>query len=224
MDKRKISFVYRLLVIASLLGGIVLNMIISNNIKVLLSYYTMWSNILCLIVLCILFLLTNPIKYDDWREDVYYIAKGLVTIGILITGFIYLATLLPNGFPIYIVTDKSILGKKIGNILVHIVSPLFVIIDYFLFDKKGKFKLFYPIIWILFPITYICFVYSGKGEFFGIGGSREFAYFFLDYKLIGMKSTVCWIIEIALGILLLGYALIKIDQKLAKRQEQKKKT
>lgn len=220
MNQKKISFIYRLFLIASLLAGIILTLKNTYFVEYILSYYTTQSNILCLIVFSLFFI--GDCKKSNYRTKAWYpILKGAVMMTILVTAIIYLGVLLPNDLPMYTISFKGINGKRIGNLFVHAVSPMMVILDY-IFDEKGKFKSWYPFLWLFFPILYLGFVYSGKGKFYSIGGSREFAYFFLDYKRIGVKGVVMWIIAIALGIIILGEILVFLDQKLAKNQTKEK--
>ena len=135
MNKRKVSFVYRLFLIASLLGGIILSLKNTIFVKYLLSYYTMQSNIICFITFFV-FLIGDILKYDYRNRKWYPILKGAITIAILLTFVIYLSTLLPNRFLMYQVSiNRNLIGKKIGNWLVHGISPILVIGDYF-FDEK----------------------------------------------------------------------------------------
>lgn len=225
MRKRTVSFLYRLLVIGSLLSGIVMNLANTSSMLILLSYYTMQSNLLCLVVF-IIFLIADLRKYDYREDKWYYIVKGIITIAILVTAIIYMFALLPSGFSMHTISRSKVLTKKIGNLLVHVISPLLVLMDYFLFDKKGKFKIFYPIIWLCFPAYYAFFVYlyqANGGRFYNIGGSRNFAYFFLDYRKIGIKGVAIWILCITIGILLLCYAFVGIDRKLKTKEKKKHK-
>ena len=114
---------------------------------------------------------------------------------------------------------ESIVGKQFANFLVHTFSPLLVIVDYFLFDEKGNFKYFYPFIWLILPLNYIVYVYtysSMGGKFYSIGGSRQFAYFFLDYEKIGYMGVLKWIIIIAAFILIIGLVFVVLDKFLAR--------
>lgn len=211
MDKK--SFIYRFLTIASLLSGIILNLVNTSRPSRLMLYYTMQSNMICLVIL-VFFTIRKKAK-----KDIYNICKGAITIAILLTAIVYLVALLPNDFPMYKVSE-GITGKAIGNILVHIVSPILVVLDYLLLDEKGTYKIYYPWLWLILPCSYVCFVYlfhAKGGVFYSIGGSKQFAYFFLDYKVIGIKETAYWIIIIAVVVLALGYLLIAIDKKLAKK-------
>lgn len=221
MNKRKISFVYRLFLTASLLEGIILTLKNTTSIKYLLSYYTTQSNILCFIVF-VVFLIGDIGKYNYREAKWYPILKGAITIAILVTAIIYLGVLLPNDLVMYTISYQGMLGKRMGNLLVHAISPAMVVCDY-AFDEKGKFTYWNPLMWLFFPIAYVIFVYSGKGKFYSIGGSREFAYFFLDYKQIGMRNVVLCIIVIAIGIMALGYIFVFLDRKLAKKQKKIRK-
>ncbi len=215
MDRRKVAFIYRLFLIASLLAGIILTLKSTAFVEYLLSYYTTQSNLFCLITFS-LFLIGDITKYPYQSKKWYPLLKGTIMIAILITAILYLAMLLPNQYIMYTISEKGLTAKRIGNLLVHVISPAMVMYDY-RFDEKGNFKLWYPLVWLCFPIFYVGFVYSGKGKFYGIGGSRKFAYFFLDYQKMGVKTVVIWITAIGIGILLLGYALVILDRKLAKK-------
>lgn len=221
MKQRKRCFLYRLLVIASLSTGIVFNLATTDSIQLLLSYYTMLSNLLCLVAF-ILFLIGDFKQYNYRESDLYYAMKGMIVITILVTCIVYATTLLPKGFSMNVESEG--IAKQIGNLLVHFISPILVLIDYFLWDEKGNFKFFYPIIWLFFPIQYVCYVYlhkAGGGHFYSIGGSRDFGYFFLDYREIGVKGVIGWISVIVLGIILVGYILVGIDKRLAKNKSSK---
>lgn len=217
MKTEKISFLYRKLVTASLAIGILLNLINTTLIEFLLSYYTMWSNLLCLAFF--LFLeIGDREKYNYQEKNWYYILKGEITMAILLTFVIYLVGLVPNKLPMYHQSpfERGINTKQIANILVHIVSPLLVIGDYY-FDPKGHLKYYYPIIWLIFPSLYVSFVYSGKGKFYGIGGSRKYAYYFLDYEILGINRVIGYIAGIVIAIIVVGTLFVFLDKKLAKK-------
>lgn len=224
MNKRIISFIYRLLVIVSLSTGIVLNIIQTTSVTAILSYYTLQSNIICLVAF-VSFVIISSIngRYQD--SDIYHLIKGGITIIIAITGIIYNIALMPIGFEMDIIKfNAESVSEFLSNFLVHQASPMLVILDYFFFDHKGKYKLYYPIIWLFIPLNYLVYVYtysSKGGEFFGIGGSQKFAYFFLDYNQIGYKGVTKAILLMILFILLISYLLIFVDKKLAKLQNRK---
>ncbi len=218
MDKRRLSFFYRMLLITSLSTGIVLNVVETSSVSAILSYYTLQSNIICL-VFFVFILMVSAVKDDYQESDVYHLVKGCVTIIIAITGLVYAIALGPIGFDMQI--DTGGFEKFMSNFLVHVVSPILVILDYFFFDKKGKFKLYYPLIWLIIPLNYLIYVYtysSNGGEFFGVGGSTKFAYIFLDYTQIGYKGVAGAIILMGIFILLISYGLVLVDRVVGRRQ------
>ncbi len=218
MLRRKISLAYKLLVIISLSLGIYLNLINTTSISAMLSYYTMQSNIICLIYFIIFFI--KEIQNIKYKTKRYYKIKGGIIICIAITACIYHIALAPGDFKMDSLMI-AINNKLIANHLVHTVSPLLVIFDYIIFDKKGNFSWYYPFTWTVFPISYTIYVYSYSylgGTFYSIGGSRKFAYFFLDYEKIGISAVIKWLIVILLFILGLSYILVAFDSKRKKNE------
>ena len=216
---RKNSIIYKILTAAALFTGILLNLLKTSSAISLLSYYTSQSNIIC----CLAFICFSVMEIQDKERkyrssDVYYLVKGALIIMIFLTTFCYHIALAPFGFDMDLL-HRDLLIKQIANFFLHTLSPVMVILDYFLFDEKGNLKKYYPFIWILFPLNYVAYVYfyaAHGGKFFGIGGSERFAYFFLDYVELGVWGVTKWIGIILLGLLLVSYLLIGIDKKLSK--------
>ena len=88
-----------------------------------------------------------------------------------------------------------------------------------MFDEKGHFKYYYPFIWLIQPLNYIVYVYTYSrlgGTFYNIGGSKKFAYFFLDYNELGYLGVIKWLIGIGMIILILSEFIVVIDKKCAR--------
>ena len=70
----------------------------------------------------------------------YYVIKGGIVIAIFITAIMYQIALTPYSFQM----DYNFGNRYLANLLVHVISPLLVTLDYFLFDYKfsyNKYKL-----------------------------------------------------------------------------------
>lgn len=217
MDRRTLSYFYRILLIASLSTGIILNVIDTTSVSAILSYYTLQSNIICL-AFFVFILIVSAVKDDYQESDVYHLVKGCITIIIAITGLVYAIALGPIGFDMQI--DTSGLKNFMSNFLVHRLSPILVILDYFFFDKKGKFKFYYPFLWLIIPLNYLMYVYTysaNGGKFFGIGGSRKYAYFFLDYTQIGYTGVAWAIVIMVIFILVISFLLVIVDRVVGRR-------
>ncbi len=219
--RKEFSIFYKILVILSLSTGVFLNVINTTSVPAILSYYTLQSNIICLVAFLIFAIM--EIRQKIYKTDIYYLMKGAIIIAILLTAITYRCALAPIGFEMDSL-QKSIANKEFANLLVHTISPILVVMDYFLFDEKGHFKYYYSIIWLVIPLNYIVYVYtygSHGGKFFSIGGSKKFAYFFLDYEKIGYLGVAKWIIFMTLCILLLSFILISIDRYVRDKLEPK---
>lgn len=220
MTRRTVSICYKILVILTLSIGILLNIIKTTSIPAMLSYYTMQSNIISLIGFCCFLYL--EIKQEE-KTDMYYLIKGAVVIAIFITAVVYGCALAPTTFEMDSV-QRSFSKKWIASLFVHLFSPTMVIGDYFFFDEKGKFKSYYPFFWLIIPLNYVCYVYMYHfmgGKFFGVGGSKHFAYFFLDYEKIGYIGVAKWLLLMSSVIVLVSYLLVFIDGKSGKNQNRR---
>ena len=216
MSRRIICISYKMFTLCFLALGILLNVCKTTSIKAILSYYTLQSNLWCFVAFLVFTVL--EFRKKRYKTDIYYMIKGAIIMEILITAVIYRIALAPTGFSMDPLRE-SIVGKQFANFLVHTFSPLLVIVDYFLFDEKGNFKYFYPFMWLILPLNYIVYVYtysSMGGKFYSIGGSRQFAYFFLDYEKIGYMGVLKWIIIIAAFILIIGLVFVVLDKFLAR--------
>ena len=212
MTRKIISICYKVFTIFSLISGIFLNLSNTSSVRALMSYYTLQSNVICLIAFMIILIL--ELLNKQYHTDIYYLIKGGLVITIAITAIIYHIALAPGGFQMDAL-QNSINNKQLANFLVHTVSPILVLLDYVLFDEKGHFKLFYPILWLIQPLNYVVYVYTYSnlgGSFYNIGGSRRFAYFFLDYKKLGYLEVLKWLIVIILGILIISELLVVLDK------------
>lgn len=223
MTTKKLSLGYKSLVLISLLLGIYLNLSNTKSVTALLSYYTLQSNILCLVFFSILIVL--EIRGKRYKNNIYYLLKGAIIVAIAITAIVYRIALAPVGFQMDNL-QSAVSNKIVADFLVHTLSPILVVLDYFLFDRKGKFKWYYPFIWIIIPSNYALYVYTystNGGTFFSIGGSKKFGYFFLDYIELGISGVAKWLIVIFLGILMISYMLILIDKMAYKKHAHRKR-
>ena len=214
MKREKFSAIFKLLVIMSLLAGILLNVVHTTSLSAILSYYTLQSNMICL-AMFVGIMVMIVLKKDYRSDNKYYILKGAVVMAILVTAIAYQVALAPNGFQMDI--SYTMRPERYwANLFVHVISPMLVLLDYVLFDPKGNLKYKYPFIWLCIPWGYVIYVYIYNalgGRFFGIGGSREYAYKFLDYKQIGYLGVIKWILVFTIAIFVLSNILVFLDRR-----------
>lgn len=211
---KRLSVWHKAITISSLAFGIGLNLATVRSIPISLSYFTMQSNILCLLV----FIYFIVVEINGQKKSKsYYIAKGGSTMAIFMTALLYNLGLVLYGFDL-----GSEPVEVIRSVFVHMISPLLVILDYFIYEEKGKLKKTYPLLWVPFTAYYLIYanVYSIFGEKFrSRAASGNFAYFFLDYEKFGYFKVLVWLMLLLIIFLVVAYGIILYDNSKRKRKE-----
>ena len=139
-------------------------------------YFTNLSNLWIGFTLLAIVLLPflKKIDQEKWQNRLYLL-KYIFTVSITITGLVFCFLLAPFA-------DESYRPWSLTSILVHVISPLTSVADFFVDERKLEWKkrhLFYPLIpplcyFIFALILGACNVDFGRGE--------PFPYFFLNFK------------------------------------------
>lgn len=166
-------------------------------------YYTFLSNLLCLIF---------------FAAAVIYTAKRLITGGasgdatpwprlkcgltviISITLLVYWLVLAPR------LTSSQYTPYTPDNLLLHYVTPLMVIADWFLFDRKDGYKRMDPVLWLAGPLAYLAFILVRAPLYGQIGNSgSRYPYFFLNLDVISPTRFILYVIALAIFFIGMGY-------------------
>ena len=161
-----------------------------------LKYYTNISNYFVFAVSVVV--LTDTVKRVYAGERVGYNRKILnlkfmTTVMILVTFLVY-ATLLGEPF-------TADFWQNLGNLSYHVFAPLLFIIDYFLFEEKKSVSVFAPLLSLIIPLVYVCYVFilgAAIKDF-------EYPYFFLDVNDLGYGGVMVWVVILVLIFTVLGY-------------------
>jgi hypothetical protein len=214
----KITITFRVLLTLLCLSGIVLNIASwENGVWEILSYYTLQSNIL-------VFIFFSYWVWRIWRARpkqpivLSPTIKGAVTICVTLTFLVYHFMLAPTMF-----TMDNQYALSPANLLVHYITPLMVIADWLLFDKKGLLKKLDPLKWLLIPLAYFVFaVIRAQFTTFSFSDSR-YPYFFMDFDKFGAGRVGIYILFITIGYVALGYLFYFADwfmSNIAKRKRR----
>lgn len=206
------ALIYRLVLILGCLYGLYLISGIAQGAlnTTLLSYYTIQSNLLVLALFVVLAIRTMPDLRRQGARGTTTVSphvKGAVTLAITVTLLVYHFMLVPTMFTMY----PSYRPFTLQDVLVHYFTPLMAIGDWLLFDPKGRYRWFDPLLWLSLPLAYLLFAVIRAQCISAPGptGSR-YPYFFMDFDTLGW-GVVPWLLGLTLGLLALGYVFVGID-------------
>lgn len=184
-----------------------------------IKYYTILSNVLCFVFFgAALFTSLTAIQRDGRRGECTLLPrfKGAVTIAITVTMLIYQFIL--SDTPFSMGPDSG----GLGNHLVHLIVPLLVILDWLLFDPKGRYRPADPFFWCLLPMVYWLYTFVGAllGVTYGKSQSR-YPYGFIDVDKLGLARVVGNVAALLLFFLALCYVIFALDRLLSRVGEKK---
>jgi hypothetical protein len=214
VNSRPVALVYRLLALAVILTGVIrhANLLTGDPSWTTVLFYTMVSNLLCLA--WVLFLIVRTIR--DLRQSGPFgtstpsaRGSGAVMFAITVTMLIYLIVLVPTRF-----ADGDAEIFSLTDNLIHIITPVLVIVDWLLFVPKGSFRWVDPLLWTLVPYAYLtwAFAYGALGGEFTPG--QAYPYPFMDVDALGLGGVAQWIIALTIALIAVGFVFVIIDRAL----------
>ena len=181
-------------------------------------HFTNISNFLCIGVM-----LAELIQTIKKKEDSYVTTapalKFVGMLGILLTFLV---------FNIMLAGAESRdpqLNWRIGSLTFHVVLPIMYIADWFLFYERKKAKWFYPLLSVLFPLAYVCFIFLQAAILkfdtsILIPGTTTpliYPYFFVNLENLGVGGVAKWIVILLSAFVAMGYLFFGLD-KLSKKK------
>ena len=159
-----------------------------------LRTFTYQSNIFFVIgFLCMVLLYKN---HEKLRNYIFI----SVLMAITVTGLVYNFVLVPFARAPVVFSDFE-------NFATHALSTILALINYFLFETKGKVNIRCVLASMVFPALYwVVFV--------SIGGIIDFyPYFFMNPNIVGWPMVFVWFGVLLTVFALLGFLLILYDKK-----------
>ena len=185
-------------------------------------YFTNLSNYLCLGVM-IAELVACVKKNDEGYTNAFPKLKFIGLVAILLTFFVF------NVFLAGEAGRDPLRNWEIGSVLLHVVLPIMYVIDWFVFDERGKAKWKYVFAALSFPAIYFAFIIV-HAAILGFDTSIKnglgnppliYPYFFLNFEKLKVGGVAKWIVIIAGAVMLVGAMFILIDKALAKKKLNK---
>lgn len=194
---KKIAFDFGILIVAVI--SFVINFITFKSLKGIL-YFTIYSNILCIIYYFI------ALIYDLMQKNNKFIKyKGMILTFLLSTFLIYNLYLVPFGK----MHDYD--GHFIASLFIHVICPLLVLADNIVNNESNMFKVKDIIFWsfgvFIYGIIVITYQLFG-GTFLNDTLYPYIIYDYLDYGIFGCLLMNCIVYIV---FVLTSYIIIKIN-------------
>ncbi len=178
-------------------------------------YYTVLSNVLCLAWIALSAVVTvRDAQRDGWTGVSTPSARWAAAVmeAITVTMLIYLFVLAPALFT----QPGSYQPFTLTDNLVHIVTPMLVIIDWLLFVPKGRLRAHDPLLWALIPYAYLVFAFSYSALGGRFAGGTTAPYPFMDVAKNGVGGVAVWIAGLTVALVAVGYLFVGADRLLAR--------
>ena len=116
---------------------------------------------------------------------------------------------------------------KDGQLVLHLVAmhyvvPAMAVLDWLLFDEKGKMAVWGPFAWLSLAVAYLVVVMIGAGPLgLDLGGGTtadvsRYPYTFLDPAISGVGGVALFIVAMVVAFIVLGYLIFAIDKALGR--------
>jgi hypothetical protein len=226
MNKRKIALIYRCLSAVLVLFGILWFALGTESVFEpdgwhSLLYYTILSNILVFGVFIALIIQTSRSiigrTAKSEKRGLLPVVEAGAVVCIMLTFLVFWALLAPgyfkdgaNGWP-------SLLTWH--NLSVHVLAPILMAADYFVFCERGKLRRNDIWWYLIFPLGYV--LYATVAGLLGATyeSGRRFPYGFMDYDKQGW-GVILWFV--GLSALFVGMSLLVYwtDKKLVAKKDK----
>lgn len=181
-----------------------------------LNYYTILSNILCVVYFSFrLYYDYTKAPHTPFRRFVMSrLTKYCVTMCITLTFLVY-HFLLASAWH----SDSTGLNLSyIGNYIVHYIIPVMTILDFFIFDRKREnIRWSAPFVWMIVPLAYFVFILLRAPIFGNIGNtSSPYPYNFIDFTIQPVGSVITNVLLLIVSFVIIGYIFLLIDYGIGK--------
>jgi hypothetical protein len=189
--------ILRLCAVVAVLAGVVLTASGPATVTGLLPYFTIQSNVAYGI-------------FAAWAafrgRATPPVLKGAVTLYVAITGLVYHLVLTNPASGFAVGPVQRDLPEAIGNQLLHTVVPLLAVLDWLLFDGRGRFRWRHALLWLAFPLAYLAFALL-RGLIVD-----KYPYPFINVTELGYAGVSISSAGFAVAFWLLGLAFVAIDR------------
>ncbi|MER7822026.1 Pr6Pr family membrane protein [Streptomyces sp. NPDC096097] len=204
---RLVPVVFRALVCGAAVVGVVIDCVY-GSVPVVLSYFTIWTNILVALVLGL-----SAARAWRRRPDVAPLYRGGVLLFILITGLVFHLVLANPSSPFNVVPELDRLtgARAVANQLLHTVTPTGALLDFLLLTTPRTLRPRHAAQWLAYPLTYVTFALL-RGALLAPDSARRYTYPFIDAARYGYARVSLNALFLGAVFYALGLALVAADR------------
>lgn len=204
---RLVPVVFRALVCAAAVVGVGIDCVY-GSVPVVLSYFTIWTNILVAVVF-------GASAARAWRRrpDVAPLHRGGVLLFVLITGLVFHLVLANPSSPFDVSSELDRLtgAKAVANQLLHTVTPIGALLDFLLLTAPRTLRPRHAAQWLAYPLAYMTFALL-RGALLAPDSARRYTYPFIDAARYGYARVALNALVLGAAFYALGLALVAADR------------
>lgn len=202
---RNISYVYKAGIVLMAVLGILLQCGIGTAHFSFSSFrmFTTLSNCAVALYYILYLICVLHVNLSLKSRKILKYFKFLITMSILLTGLV--AHFMLRGMFEHMGTMT-----KAGLMLLHYIVPIGTLLDWILFDEKGKTDWKMPLFSAVFPLIYVGVTLLTASCF---PSGNRYPYPFLDVDTLGVQGVTKNVLLLSAVFLLAGYAVVFLDQK-----------
>jgi hypothetical protein len=173
------------------------------------SFFTVQSNIFCLVIMCVLLIKYFMGKNICSKALIYF--KGMALSAIVCTFFVYHFAECRIKYPLFSI---GIFGLPIKTLFSHYIVPFMFVLDWILFQPKGYFKWWHIAGWLAFPLSYFLgFLarcgFNSPSAFVNV---EKYPYYFLDYETLGVQQFCNYILILFIIMIAENIIIVTLDK------------
>ena len=112
-----------------------------------LGFYHILINFLCFVFIAVT-LIYNIVRFKGIRKRTCIMPRMKGALA-LCMGLVFI---------IFMFLHRDFHSLPLSELILYVIAPVMFLLDWVMFDEKGYFALYDPLIWSIVPISYYCFV------------------------------------------------------------------
>lgn len=198
---------FRALIAAAAFTGLVIECAY-GSVPVVLSFFTIWTNILVAVVFAL-----SAVRTYRGVPDVAPLWRGGVLLFILVTGLVFHLVLANPSSPFNVVEDLDKLtgARAVSNQLLHTVTPVGAVLDFLFLTAPRRLLPRHAAQWLAYPLAYVVFALI-RGALLSPGAPARYTYPFIDVAQYGYARVALNSAVLGLAFYALGLALVAADR------------